>query len=62
MKTYRARFSGRTKGAIGIFYHITDLVQGTDKKNAELNLYDKYEHISALTLTELDENGKEEGK
>ena len=52
MKTYRAKFTGREVNAIGIFYHINTTVQGNDEKEAELNLYDKYEHISGLTLTE----------
>lgn len=38
-------FIGRLKGAIGIFYKITDTVQATDEKAAILALYDKYEHI-----------------
>lgn len=53
IKTYNAKFHGRTKNAIGIFYSITDTVTGTDEADACINLYDKYEHISQLVLTAL---------
>ena len=46
LNTYKISFTGRLKGAIGIFYPITDKVQATDEKAAILALYDKYEHIS----------------
>jgi hypothetical protein len=49
--TYIARFYGRTKGAIGIFYWITAEVDGADPDAARLALYDRYEHIQRLTLS-----------
>jgi hypothetical protein len=58
MKTYQAHFYGRKKGAIGIFYHISDTVQGNDEKEANLNLYDKYDHITGLTLKEINDGGE----
>jgi hypothetical protein len=39
MKTYLAKFTGREKNAIGIFYFISTTVTGNNKKDAELNLY-----------------------
>jgi len=50
---YIANFRGRKVGAIGIFYDITAEVEGYSKKDARLNLYEKYEHISELKLTEV---------
>lgn len=55
MKTYQVTFRGREKGAIGIFYQITATVKGEDEKQALLNLYDKYEHISAPVMEEVKE-------
>ncbi len=52
MKTYRADFTGRTVGAIGITYKIKTTVQGDNLGAAQLALYDRFEHISALALTE----------
>lgn len=52
-KTYRVNFKGRQVGAIGIFYAIADTVQGEDEEQARLKLYEKYEHISGLKLTEI---------
>jgi hypothetical protein len=48
---YKAAFTGRTVGAIGIFYPITATVEAKDKQAAETKLYDRYEHIQQLTLT-----------
>ena len=52
VKTYDARFYGRGKNAIGIDWFIQTTVTGESRTAANLNLYDRYEHISALTLTE----------
>ena len=52
MKTYTAKFTGRKVGAIGIFYPITTTVQAENEEAARLKLYDKYEHIMGLKLTE----------
>lgn len=46
MKTFKITFNGRTKGAIGITYTITDTFQGETLEDAKLNMYDKYEHIN----------------
>lgn len=53
MKTYKAKFTGRTVGAIGIFYPIETTVKAENEKQAELKLYDEYEHIQHLVLTEI---------
>jgi hypothetical protein len=49
--TYRAQFTGRLAGAIGIFHPITTTVEGDDPAAARLALYDRFEHITGLTLT-----------
>ena len=51
MKTYKATFIGRLKSAIGITYKITDKVKAENEKEANLKLYDKYEHISNLKIS-----------
>ena len=52
MKTYTATFIGRLKNALGVRYRIETTVTGKDQKAAALNLYERYEHIGSLTLTE----------
>jgi hypothetical protein len=47
---YKATFTGRKVGAIGVFYPITAYLNGTDEESARLALYDNYEHISRLQL------------
>ena len=53
MKRYLASFHGRTKGALGIRYNIETIVEAEDKEKARIRLYDNYEHITGLILTEL---------
>lgn len=50
MKTYLARFRGRTKGAIGIHHACEVVVGAEDDASARLKLYDTHEHIAGLTL------------
>lgn len=47
---YKAQFTGRTAGAIGISYPIATEVEAEDREGARLALYDRYEHIAGLTL------------
>jgi hypothetical protein len=60
MNTYKARFYGRKRNAIGIFYFINAIVQGKDEKDALLNLYDNYEHIQNPTFTIINKGSNEE--
>jgi hypothetical protein len=53
MKTYKVTFIGREKGAIGIFYQITATVKGEDEKQALLNLYDNYDHVSSPNFKDI---------
>jgi len=53
MPTYRAKFYGRTKGAIGIFHTISTTVTAPNKDKAHLKLYDRYDHIQRLVLVEV---------
>lgn len=50
-KRFKVTFYGRTKGAIGISYKITDTVWAPDVEGARLALYDKYEHIHRVYET-----------
>jgi hypothetical protein len=53
MKQYQANFTGREVGAIGIFYDINHVIEANNEEEAKLKLYDYYEHINNLTLTEI---------
>jgi hypothetical protein len=48
MKTYKLRFLGRNKGAIGTIYKITTEVEANSLDGAVLKLYDQFEHISLV--------------
>lgn len=50
MKNYTFTFIGRETGAIGIRYQITATVQAKNQRDAELKLYDRYEHIGEIVL------------
>ena len=52
-RLYLASFTGRLIGAIGVSYQITDTTHGKDREEARLNLYDRYENIHGLRLTEV---------
>lgn len=55
MPTYRATFRGRRRGAIGIFYDIETTTSGATPLEAQLALYDRFEHIERLRLEQLDD-------
>ena len=48
---WTATLIGRNRGAIGIFYPMTTTVEGDTEEQAQLNLYERYEHLSHLRLT-----------
>ena len=48
MNKYEMKFTGRMKGAIGIFYPIVEIVEADCPDNAWHKLYDKYEHVQGL--------------
>lgn len=50
MQRYHASFSGRTKGAIGIFQDFDELLYANNDEDARLRLYDKYDHVNGLDL------------
>lgn len=56
---YQANFYGRKNGAIGITFPISAIVEGENKEKAEIALYKEWEHISRLTLTEIEEKKEE---
>lgn len=47
---YLARFTGQKINAQGIFYKIETTVEAENEKQAELKLYDDFDHISNLKL------------
>ena len=54
MKTYRAIFFGRTRGAIGIFHWCEVIVQAEDTEQARLKLYDTHDlYTSDVRFEEL---------
>jgi len=53
VKTFKATFRGRKKGAQGIFYKVECTVEGEDRESARINLYEDWDHIHLLTLEEL---------
>ena len=53
MKYFKANFSGRTIGALGITYTIATLVSGATIEQAQVNLYNRFEHIQNLDLVEI---------
>lgn len=52
---YSASFIGCTRGAIGIHHRIGTSVEATSPENARYKLYEAYDHIQDLMLT--DANG-----
>lgn len=48
---YHCRFNGRKRGAIGIFYWISETVLCDDPGEIESILYRDYEWIMHLTIT-----------
>lgn len=56
MNKYRAKFYGRRAGAIGQCEWIQTTVNGEDVEQAELNLYDRFEHILDLGFELIEES------
>ena len=42
---FTIKFTGRTKGAIGIFQEFTETVEAETIDQAIIKLYDNYEHV-----------------
>lgn len=58
---YRALFTGKVRGALGISSRYMRDVEAPDEESARLKLYETYEHIGGLTLTPLDAEPDEDG-
>lgn len=58
MPKYRITFSGRNKGAIGVFHFIETEVEAADIPSAVLALYDRFDHVHGPKIRLLDEHGK----
>ena len=50
MKTYKCDFVGRKINAIGITYTISLEIEAENERDAEIKLYDNFDHISRLSL------------
>ena len=42
---YKITFSGKKRGAIGIFQQFEEIVCADNEEKAQLKLYEKYDHI-----------------
>jgi hypothetical protein len=51
-RKYSIHFTGRKRGALGIFYRIRATREAEDPARAVLALYDEYEHISNPVVTD----------
>ena len=56
MKTYNFDFIGRKNNAIGLTYRISDSVKAESYDEALLKLYDKYELISVMHYSVVDQS------
>lgn len=56
---YRAHLFGRVKGAIGLFYEIETTVEADSPEHAARRLYERYEHLSGVTIREHNTGQKE---
>lgn len=52
-KKYRVTFSGRTRGAIGIFHQCSITVEAMDEEGAILKAYETHDHIHFPKVTEV---------
>lgn len=50
MKKFKLSFTGREVTAIGKVYRITATIEAKTEQAAILKLYEKYDHITALTV------------
>ncbi len=55
MKKYSITFNGREINAIGIFYTILAIIYAETKEEAVEKLYNKYEHITKINFTLIEE-------
>ena len=55
MQRYMYRFWGRVKGALGVCYQITAMVEAESEEKASLKLWDTYEHISVIGKPVIDD-------
>lgn len=53
MKIYKVRFIGRHVGAIGAFARISTTVKAESEEQARLKLYEEYQDISQLEISEV---------
>jgi hypothetical protein len=51
-RTFTVHFVGRKLGAIGVLYPITEAVKAKTPEEAIKKLYDRYEHIRIINITD----------
>lgn len=52
-RIYKVKFIGRHVGAIGAFAKISTTIKAETEEQARLKLYDEYEHIQQLEISEV---------
>ncbi len=60
MNKYTFRIYAREIGAIGVWQHFTLTVEANTREEAELKLYEKYEHIHGKDLVNFSAPGMPE--
>lgn len=53
MRRFYCSFKGRRVGAIGVFGQWHAYAEGKDEQEALLDLYERFEHITGLTMREV---------
>lgn len=53
LNLYRVQFVGRKRGAIGIFYQHSIVVEAESASEAESAIYDTHEHVSNVWTTNM---------
>ena len=53
MAVFTLSFMGKSRGAIGVSSHHTASVEADSRDEAELRLYDRFEHIESLRVVDV---------
>lgn len=51
MRSYKIKFTGRKRGAIGIFERFSVIVTAESEEKAVFALYDDFEHLSGVKVS-----------
>lgn len=50
MKKFKIEFTGRRRGAIGVYETFIETVEATSLEAARIGLYDNYDHITIYSV------------